>query len=55
MDQEASHAYCQNCDGIEVAIFEDLRGISYDSAYLAGHVLCARCLYVIATLFKERK
>lgn len=48
----ATHAYCELCGEITPATFEPLESPSGDAIYLGGDVVCSRCRFVIATLYR---
>jgi hypothetical protein len=52
---EATHVWCPNCQEIEEAEFTSLSGLSADSQFLGGDILCGVCSKIVASLYKERR
>ena len=53
VDSLVSHAWCDSCKAVRLALFEKLSHTSLDGCYIGGDVVCGECYLVIATLYKR--
>jgi hypothetical protein len=52
--EDFTHAYCATCDAIRTVTRESLTGPDTSVIFVGGDLLCKRCGFVVATLYKAK-
>jgi len=53
MQQDFTHAYCDNCKKITKCRVDDMFYEDISGKYIGGDIYCAECAYILATVYRS--